>query len=99
MQVGWGAGGESGRCSWQRGLAGGAAHRSAGGPRARSQLRAGLGLARIVTRASLLARPPDLTDLGQAQAQSLNSMLAGGGWFKKITGGRPARAIVSPLTR
>lgn len=41
----------------------------------------------------------DLTDLGKAQAQSLNSMLAGGGWFKKVTGGEPVRAIVSPLTR
>ena len=44
-------------------------------------------------------RPPDLTELGQAQAQSLNSMLAGGGWFKKVTGGRAVRAVVSPLTR
>jgi hypothetical protein len=26
-------------------------------------------------------------------------MLAGGGWFKKVTGGRPVRAVVSPLTR
>lgn len=26
-------------------------------------------------------------------------MLAGGGWFRKITGGRPVRAVVSPLTR
>lgn len=41
----------------------------------------------------------DLTELGEAQAQSLNSMLDGGGWFQKVTGGRPVRAIISPLSR
>ncbi|KAF6258773.1 histidine phosphatase superfamily [Scenedesmus sp. NREL 46B-D3] len=41
----------------------------------------------------------DLTGLGQDQAKSLNSMLVGGGWFSKMTGDRPTRFILSPLTR
>ncbi|GFR49914.1 hypothetical protein Agub_g12022, partial [Astrephomene gubernaculifera] len=41
----------------------------------------------------------DLTDLGVAEADSLNSMLRDGGWFNTLTAGKPARAIVSPLTR
>jgi hypothetical protein len=44
-------------------------------------------------------RLPDLTNTGRDQASSLHSMLGGGGWFQKVTGGRPVRAIVSPLTR
>jgi hypothetical protein len=41
----------------------------------------------------------DLTGLGQDQAKSLNSILVGGGWYAKMTGERPARFIISPLTR
>ena len=41
----------------------------------------------------------DLTALGRAQAGALNSMLRGGGWWPRLTGGREARAVVSPLTR
>jgi broad specificity phosphatase PhoE len=41
----------------------------------------------------------DLTGLGQDQAKSLNSMLVGGGWYDKTTGGRPVRFVISPLTR
>lgn len=42
---------------------------------------------------------PDLTDTGTEQAKSLNSILNGGGWWDKMTGGLPVRAVVSPLTR
>lgn len=41
----------------------------------------------------------DLTALGREQASALNSMLVGGGWWPRLTGGYPARAVVSPLTR
>ncbi|KAF8061943.1 Cnot4 [Scenedesmus sp. PABB004] len=41
----------------------------------------------------------DLTGLGSDQARSLNSILVGGGWLEKMTGGRPLRAVISPLTR
>lgn len=41
----------------------------------------------------------DLTGLGQDQAKSLNSMLVGGSWFDKLTGGKPVRFVISPLTR
>jgi hypothetical protein len=41
----------------------------------------------------------DLTGTGHDQAMSLNSMLSGGGWFSKMSGGKPVRAIISPLTR
>uniref|UniRef100_A0A383VY91 Uncharacterized protein n=1 Tax=Tetradesmus obliquus TaxID=3088 RepID=A0A383VY91_TETOB len=41
----------------------------------------------------------DLTGLGQDQAKSLNSILVGGGWYAKMTADRPARFIISPLTR
>lgn len=41
----------------------------------------------------------ELTDLGEQQASSLNSILNGGGWFAKLTGGKPTRAVVSPLSR
>jgi len=46
-----------------------------------------------------LLAPPDLTDMGVEQAQYLNSILDGGGWFKTMSGGAKARAIVSPMTR
>ncbi len=29
----------------------------------------------------------------------MNSILAGGGWFARMSGGLPVRAIVSPLSR
>jgi len=41
----------------------------------------------------------DLTALGRDQALALNSMLRGGGWWPRLTGGHAARAVVSPLTR
>jgi broad specificity phosphatase PhoE len=41
----------------------------------------------------------DLTSLGREQASALNSMLRGGGWWPRLTGGYPVRAVVSPLTR
>lgn len=41
----------------------------------------------------------DLTGTGHDQAVSLSTMLAGGGWFSKMSGGKPVRAIISPLTR
>lgn len=41
----------------------------------------------------------ELTDLGQEQGKYVNSILAGGGWFNKMTGGLPTRAVVSPLSR
>lgn len=41
----------------------------------------------------------DLTDMGRNEAKSLNGMLDNSGWFKKLNGGRPTRAIVSPLSR
>jgi hypothetical protein len=47
----------------------------------------------------LLLSLADLTDLGADQATSLNSMLAGGGWWEKLTANMPVRAVVSPLTR
>ncbi|KAF5829717.1 hypothetical protein DUNSADRAFT_15582 [Dunaliella salina] len=37
----------------------------------------------------------ELTSLGVEQAQYLNSILHGGGWFKTMSGGQKARAIVS----
>lgn len=42
---------------------------------------------------------PDLTGTGHDQAVSLNSMLSGGGWLEKMSGGKPVRAVISPLTR
>uniref|UniRef100_A0A7S3R9Z3 Phosphoglycerate mutase-like protein n=1 Tax=Dunaliella tertiolecta TaxID=3047 RepID=A0A7S3R9Z3_DUNTE len=41
----------------------------------------------------------ELTNMGVEQAQYLNSILDGGGWFKTMSGGAKARAIVSPLSR
>ncbi|KAG2487444.1 hypothetical protein HYH03_014011 [Edaphochlamys debaryana] len=41
----------------------------------------------------------DLTSLGTAEAEALNSMLADGGWYKTLTAGEPTRAVVSPLSR
>lgn len=41
----------------------------------------------------------DLTDTGSDQARALNSMLKDAGWVSKLTGGRPFRAVISPLTR
>jgi len=41
----------------------------------------------------------DLTEMGQNEARSLNSMLYGGKWFSKMTADRPTRAIISPLSR
>ncbi|EFJ52590.1 hypothetical protein VOLCADRAFT_103079 [Volvox carteri f. nagariensis] len=41
----------------------------------------------------------DLTDLGKAEADALNSMLKDGSWFDTLTAGRPARTVVSPLSR
>ncbi|PNW82765.1 hypothetical protein CHLRE_06g293150v5 [Chlamydomonas reinhardtii] len=41
----------------------------------------------------------DLTDLGEAEADALNLMLLDSGWFKTLTAGLPARAVVSPLSR
>jgi hypothetical protein len=41
----------------------------------------------------------DLTGTGADQATSLNSMLSAGGWLSKMSGGKPVRAIISPLTR
>lgn len=41
----------------------------------------------------------ELTELGEEQAKSLNSILNGGGWFQKLTGGKPTHAVVSPLSR
>lgn len=53
-----------------------------------------------LTRLLLFAVPhTDLTGLGQDQAKSLNSILVGGGWYAKMTADRPARFIISPLTR
>lgn len=40
----------------------------------------------------------DLTDKGVKEAQALNRDLSGG-WFQKLTGGRPAHAVVSPMSR
>jgi hypothetical protein len=45
------------------------------------------------------AADADLTGTGHDQAVSLQTMLGGGGWFSKMTGGKPVRAIISPLTR
>ncbi len=44
-------------------------------------------------------RRPDLTSLGEAEADALKLMLNDGGWFKTLTAGKPTRAIVSPLSR
>ncbi|GIL58515.1 hypothetical protein Vafri_13460 [Volvox africanus] len=41
----------------------------------------------------------DLTDMGQAEADALNSMLKDASWFNTLTAGKPARAVVSPLSR
>mmetsp|Transcript_13165 Transcript_13165/g.23201 ORF Transcript_13165/g.23201 Transcript_13165/m.23201 type:complete len:351 (+) Transcript_13165:85-1137(+) len=41
----------------------------------------------------------ELTDLGQDQGRYLNTILAGGGWFSRMTGNLSSRAIVSPLSR
>ncbi|KAJ9525001.1 hypothetical protein QJQ45_005925 [Haematococcus lacustris] len=41
----------------------------------------------------------ELTQQGEEQGRYLNSILAGGGWFPRITGGLPTRAVVSPLSR
>lgn len=41
----------------------------------------------------------DLTDLGEAEATALNSMLKDGGWYDKLTNSLPAPAIISPLSR
>mmetsp|Transcript_32937 Transcript_32937/g.72765 ORF Transcript_32937/g.72765 Transcript_32937/m.72765 type:complete len:349 (+) Transcript_32937:2382-3428(+) len=41
----------------------------------------------------------DLTDMGEREAQSLNLMLKDADWWTKLTGSKPTRAIVSPLSR
>ena len=41
----------------------------------------------------------ELTDVGQAQAENLHTLLASNSSFKTVTGGLPTRAVVSPLSR
>jgi hypothetical protein len=53
----------------------------------------------VAAAVAAAAAAVDLTGTGHDQAVSLNSMLSGGGWFSKMSGGKPVRAIISPLTR
>ncbi|MEW5305032.1 MAG: hypothetical protein WDW38_001951 [Sanguina aurantia] len=41
----------------------------------------------------------DLTVKGQEETNALNGLLDNAGWYSKLTGGRPTRAVVSPLSR
>uniref|UniRef100_A0A7R9V4S6 Uncharacterized protein n=1 Tax=Chlamydomonas euryale TaxID=1486919 RepID=A0A7R9V4S6_9CHLO len=41
----------------------------------------------------------ELTEKGIAEGDALNSMLASGGWWPKLTNGQPVHAVVSPLSR